>query len=130
MDYKDWFRDVIRTNLGMRSGATRHALLVGKYAIKIPIMNSGWEMFLCGILGNVQELKFHDCDPVFCPIVFSLPLGFLNVMLRVKELTEEEFDNLVTDEFLGQHSVVIPCEIKRSSFGWLDGQIVAIDYGS
>ena len=126
----DLERDTIRTNICIRSGATRHAILIGKYAVKIPVLNEGWELFLCGLLGNIQEHKFHDSDPVFCPIVFSIPLGFLNVMHRVNELTKKEFDTHITDDFMQSHSVVIPCEIKRSSFGWFEGRIVAIDYGS
>ena len=80
----------------------------GEYAFKIPVLTNGWELFLCGLLGNIQERKFHKCDPVFCPIVFSFPLGLLNVMRRAEELNQIEFDAFINDNFLNQHSVVNP----------------------
>ncbi len=123
-------RDIIRLSLGIRSGTTRHAFLIGRYAIKTPHVCNGWELFLCGLLGNIQERKFSGSDPVFCPIVFSIWGGFICVMKRATPMTGEQFDAQVTDEFLNSHSITIPCEIKPSSFGTLDGRIVCVDYGS
>ncbi len=51
------------------------------------------------------------------------------VMRRVRVMTEEEFEAVDLQAWAsGQY--VIPCELKSDSFGWLDGRIVAIDYGN
>lgn len=123
-------RDIIRLSLGVRSGATRHAILVGRYALKVPNVRNGWEMFLCGILGNIQEQKFSGSDLIFCPIVFSIWGGWFNVMRRASPMSEDDFDRLVTDDFMQSHSMIVPCEIKVSSFGYIEGKVVCVDYGS
>ncbi len=68
---------------------------------------------------------------LLCPIVFHIP-GLLNVMKRAKELTDTEYTvfkrtkryKKLTDEF-----IVAITEDKSDSWGWLDGKVVAIDYG-
>ena len=124
------FRSVIRMNIGIRSGATRHVLLIGSWAIKVPAFMNGWELFLCGLLGNVQERKFSGVEEVFCPVLFYVWGGFLSVMRRAEPMSDTDFDAVVTDEFLAKWECDIPCEIKVSSFGWIDGNPVCVDYGS
>lgn len=110
-----------------RYGITRNVLLVGPYAIKIPVF-CNWENFLCGLLGNMQEVTFSGM-PRVCPIVFHIPFGFLAVMKRAKEMTyNESLDNWEEMERIVE--LGIPVELKHSSFGWLNGILVAIDYGS
>jgi len=109
-------------------GATRIVLLVGKYAVKVPRFTL-WHTFLWGLLANMQERLFWETRwPELCPILFSLPGGWIVIMPRLEPLTEE-FDGLspawgITRDYC------IPVEHKRDSFGWLSSKIVAIDYGS
>lgn len=118
-------------------------LLVGGYAIKMPTVVYGWRLFLCGLLANLQERSFSRLkDPRMCPVIFSLPGGFLNVMPRCIELTDDEFCSLVNiKDFWGyglidwpgndyRYKAVIPVENKSNSFGWHNGKVVAIDYGN
>lgn len=123
-------RSIIRLNLAIRSGATRHVLLVHQYAVKFPAFMNGWELFLCGLLGNVQERKFSGSEAVFCPVVFYTWGGFMSVMKRADILTEKQFDEMVTDSFISSWGCDLPCEIKASSFGLLNGDVVCTDYGS
>ena len=66
----------------------------------------------------------------FCPVVFSLPGGFLAVMKKAQILTWEEFCAFDYESFRERHSYEIPAENKADSFGWLNGEIVAVDYGN
>jgi hypothetical protein len=132
----------------IRTGATRWVLLIGRYAVKFPSLYS-YRHFLQGILGNEQETfwyKSFKWTGKLCPVLFCFPGCFFIVMPRVRVMTDDEakeiwglppcnFDGSPTpcDEFLriepGEESI-FPAEKKSDSFGWLDGKLVIIDYGS
>ncbi len=79
----------------------------------------------------MQEREFSRTGwPELCPVLFSLPGGWLVVMSRARPLTCYEFNAFDTREFIERSDGVIPVEQKQDSFGWLDGRIVAVDYGS
>lgn len=119
----------------LTNGATRYVLLIGSWAIKVPYLKfgnyqyTGWIAFLNGLLANLQEAQFSATkDPRLCPVIFHVPGGFLNIMRRAEVLTEgiseEEYEKFQEGAF---H---VPVECKGDSFGYLNGQLVAIDYGS
>lgn len=112
-------------------GATRTVVLVGRWAVKVPSCRGGWRNFLIGLLANMQERTFSATGwPELCPVVFSLPGGWIVVMPRcepVGELTDEVYQRMT------KHAdYEVPAENKDDSFGWLGGEggrLVAIDYG-
>lgn len=115
-------------------GVTRFVILTRRYAIKVPrFWHYGrfrWEMFLYGLLGNMQEAKFARTGwPELCPVYFAVPGGWLLVMPRCEALDEE-----LTPEqyaaFTNRPDYVLPVEHKADSFGYLNGHLVAVDYGS
>jgi len=117
-------------------GTTRTVYLVGRYAIKVPVFNN-WNLFLHGLLANMQEAAFSGLKwSQLCPVLFSIRGGWLIVMQRAEPLTIEEFSELDYAEYikggkdLPKGEWIIPVEDKLSSFGKLDGNIVAVDYGS
>ena len=59
-------------------------------------------------------------------MLLALPGGWLVVMRRARPLTEQEFAALSPNDWGGVLEMV---EFKRSSFGMLDGRVVAVDYG-
>lgn len=110
-------------------GATRAVLLVGDAAIKVPRMTT-WRTFLNGLLANMQEREFSRAGwPELCPVLFSIPGGWLVVMRRAAPLTDAEWCT-VHPEWAERGEYVVPVELKRDSFGVLGGRIVAIDYGT
>ena len=117
-----------------REGVTREVILTRHYAIKFPSMFRGWKMFLCGLLANMQEREFSRAEwPELCPVVFSLPGGWIVVMRRAEPLTDAEwssFDEAWYWKFCEPADYHVPVEQKQSSFGKLDGKIVAVDYGN
>jgi hypothetical protein len=132
-------------------GATRTVILVGRYAFKFPTMAYGWKSFLNGLLHNMNETAWwrSACNAGLCPIVFSIPGGFLNVMPRcepVGGLTAERYNAFVNRGRCCDHpddvhlpgggcslcegasymhdfdpGWIIPAENKEDSFGWLGG---------
>lgn len=112
----------------MKRGATRIVFFLGAYAIKLPALYS-WRGFLIGLLANMTEREFSAAfDAPLCPVLFSLPGGFANVMPKAQPLSSEEFKSLDLDAFLERGDWVVPAERKQCSFGWLNGRIVVVDY--
>lgn len=124
---------IVHKNCRLAYGVTRTVLLVGRYAFKFPAMGE-WRLFLLGLLANMQERMFARTGwPELCPVLFSLPGGWLVVMRRAKVLTEPEWlalDEKEVSEFINRPGYIVPAELKSDSFGWLDGRLVAVDYGN
>ena len=112
-------------------GATRTVFLTTRYAIKIPRCIE-WRLFLHGLLANMQEAHFwrHLRSDKLCPILWRCPGGFLLVMPRAVPLSREEFATFDTRAFRCEGTWVVPVEDKQDSFGWYQGRIVAVDYGT
>ena len=113
----------------LKRGASRTVLLARGYAIKVP-NTRGWRLFLSGLLGNMQERAFSRTGwKELCPVLWSDPWGFVVVMPEceplAKNLDDKSYQNFVT-RAVGR----VPVEHKRSSFGYLNGKLVAVDYGS
>ncbi len=110
-------------------GSTRGVLLLGSIAIKVPRLHAP----LRGAWCNRKERRIHgEGHPALCPIICADPIGIFVVMRRVEPMSQEYFDSHVLDLM---HLIDrpnrrdhLPVEMKASSFGWLDGRIVAIDY--
>lgn len=115
----------------MKQGATRNVFLTKRYAIKLPRW-SEWRLFLQGLLGNMQEVNFWRQlkSNKLCPVVFSVAGGFLVVMARASEFSCSDYADFNFDSFVEADGWTIPVENKQSSFGWFQGRIVAIDYGT
>lgn len=112
-----------------RHGVTRVVILTRRYAIKLPNGES-WKSLLYGLLANMQERRFAVMDwPELCPVRFSLPGGWLVVMPRARVMTDDEFATFDFAAFVYKGEYVVPAERKSDSFGYLDGRVVAIDYG-
>ena len=79
----------------------------------------------------MHEVTFSKTGwPEFCPVLFHLLFGILVIMPRVRVMTDDEFDCFNYPEFIHQNDYYVPVEAKADSFGWLDGKVVAIDYGN
>lgn len=104
-------------------GITRHVILLHRWAIKIPRINYGWSRFLQGLGANIQEETWWGGDRRLCPVVGSVPGGWLIVMPRAQVCTAGEVDY---SEFR-----TLPFgDFKPDNFGWVDGRVVLLDYGS
>lgn len=115
------------------NGATRTVALVGRYAFKLPSLRYGWRPFLRGLIANGIERDWwrSGCNDGLCPILFSLPLGFLVVMPRCEPVTN--LDDELYESFVNRVDYTLPVENKEDSFGWLGGdggRLVAVDYGN
>ena len=123
-------------------GTTRVVYLIGKYAIKFPVLVE-WRLFLQGLLGNMMERDFTkwNIDEKLCPVIFSVWGGFCNIMPRCESVTEDNFPDGWEFEEWSEATIVdtpthhitiagLPVEKKLSSFGLLNGKLVAVDYGS
>jgi hypothetical protein len=104
-------------------GRNRFVLVTSRYAFKAPSLRS-WRDFLFGLLNNLNEAAWHREHTGYCPVAWAAPLGLLLVMPRAQVLDEAEYAYI--ESFLPQLPGV---ERKASSWGWLNGEPVAVDYG-
>ena len=104
-------------------GRNRLVILTPRHAIKLPSLRS-WRDFLFGLLNNLNERDWHRDHPAYCPVAWAAPLGLMVVMPRAAILDDASFQAAAAD---------IPhlagAERKASSWGLLDGRMVAVDYG-
>lgn len=116
-----------------RRGATRRVFLTRRYAFKVPTWTS-WRLFLNGLLANQQEAVFWhglqtpEARKLMCPVLFSIPGGWLVVMPRCRPISPRAFLAYPWAKFFNNHG--IPVEDKLDSFGRYKRNMVAVDYGS
>lgn len=115
----------------MKQGATRNVFLITRYAIKIPRCCE-WRLFLYGLLANLQEASFwyHLRSEKLCPVKWCMPGGFLLIMARAETFSREDHAAFDFAAFIDAWAWTVPVEDKQDSFGWYEGHIVAIDYGT
>ena len=116
----------------LKYGTTRVVFLTKRYAIKFPALVE-WRLFLLGLLGNIHERKWsilqRYCDKL-CPVVYANRYGLVLIMLRAKPLSREQYFDIDFNDFQKGDGFILPIENKQDSFGYLNGRIVAVDYGS
>jgi hypothetical protein len=114
-----------------REGTTRIVFVSTTRVFKVPNFMSGWRLFLCGLLANMQERQFGALGwDELCPVFWSIPGGWLVVMPRARVMSDAEFASFDVTEFCEREDYVVPAEHKSNSFGFLENRIVAIDYGN
>lgn len=112
-----------------KRGATRMVLLTKRLAFKFPLVYS-WDTFLSGLQANMQEAVFSATGwPELCPVIFAVPGGFLNVMPRLQTL-EAPMSARRYRRMTRKRGYIVPAENKATSWGYLLGRVVAVDYGS
>lgn len=122
--------DAIHQRCEIAYGATRVVWLLGNVAIKLPRPQS-WKNFLLGLIANMQEREFSLAGwPELCPVLWSVPGGWLVVMRRAAPMSEKLFADFDFDAFVQKGDYYVPVEPKVENLGVLDGRVVAVDYGN
>jgi hypothetical protein len=119
-----------------RTGATRIVIECNSVVIKLPNILNGWHHFLLGILANINENKCWKWNSgtfekghshLLCPVLWCSWGGWILVMKKVDSvLTLDEGWEL---DIL-PHIKHFPGDDSGNNYGFLDGRIVKIDYGS
>lgn len=107
-------------------GMTRTVYLLGPYAFKTPSLRNGLPGWIGGMLGNLQERALSRWNHhSLCPVLFADPFGLVVVMPRAEILSDDEFSRVA-------HRIPRECfaERKPSSWGYVAGMLVAVDYGN
>lgn len=115
-------------------GTTRTTFVFSKYAIKTPRIYK-LKMFVNGWDANLDEARFSKfLQPYVTPTIFSF-LGLINIQYRItpcdnEEKIVEEWKNLINSVPESIKLCLNNCvEVKMSSLGYLNGNVVACDYG-
>lgn len=125
---------MVRKNwIVFKKGTNRAVLLLGNYAIKIPVVTNGHLLFLhgccanykerayCKMMKNVENNKFYD---LVAPSIFCSLFGLFQVQKRCDEVPFP-----ITEEQLLRFDAVRGGECKTQNFGLYKGRLVCLDYG-
>lgn len=114
----------------VRHGITRTVFLVGKYAIKVPIIRVpwAWQHRVQGLMANLVERNtYHawkkypfDAGCELCPVLWCSWGGFVIVMRRA--------DDYPHISVLNEHQCSLSSDIKPENYGMLNGNVVCLDY--
>lgn len=110
----------------MPSGAFRHVILIGRFAIKIPRLRNAFSGLRCN---RLEREMWCTWRPIFgwknlCPIKFADALGMVLVMPRATQPVTRADIATMPD-----YHPDITSETKPEDFGRLDDHILALDYG-
>ena len=109
----------------------RLTICVGRYALKCARWRRGREA------NRRERIEWDRATParreMLCPILWSAPLGLVNIMRRAVPLTQDDqLNRIATDDFPDWEYMPggpgEPFEYKESDWGYLDGRLVALDY--
>jgi hypothetical protein len=121
--------------ISFATGTTRTVLCLGALAFKFALSRAGTR-------GNrFQADLFRRSGKgrraFLCPVLWCSPHGAVLVMRRAAPMSEADYRRYVRDVGLlyawgysGPGDDVNPFEPKASSWGWLNGRVVAIDYAN
>lgn len=111
----------------LKKGYSRAVWLVGNYAFKFPRLSSG-RQFACGLLSNIREAEnwagAADDRSHLAPVLWAAASGALLIMRRAKPMSPSIQKQQLEDRL----KQAVGYDLKRSSFGMIDGNIVAVDY--
>lgn len=113
----------------IRHGMSRTVLLTPRWAIKLPGFHAWGDggrgrvsTFCRGVLANQSERRWSGVAGLN-PVVWSCGWGMINVYRRAEIATVDvDYDSICVDEF------VPPGDRKPSNVGWVDGELVWIDF--
>ena len=118
----------------IKKGSSRIVLIFGKFVIKIPNFSYSYENFLHGILANIQENKFSGVHNVFTRILFYCPMGLFVIMKKanpIDDLSAKELEKILNKKYKkDDYFDFIMSDFKVDNFGYINGEIVKIDYGN
>jgi hypothetical protein len=118
----------------IRKGTTRAVLVLGPIALKLALGERGrrCNRFEADLYKRVNPRR----RAMLCPVLWCALTGQVLMARAAKPLTELERDHLMeTDGFPDWDYVPTndeghPFEHKASDWGWLGGQLVALDYSA
>src|SRR5262249_2798600 len=118
----------------IRKGCTRTVIVVRRFALKLAFDKRGrrCNRFEANLFRCVDALR----RAMLCPVLWCDPTGTALLMPTARPLTEPERDQLwKTDgfpdwDYMSGGDQGEPFKWKPSDWGWLNGQLVALDYSS
>lgn len=120
-------------------GTTRTVFLIGKYAIKIPLIKK-YKGFLKGLVCNLTERNISTlCPNYFLPVLWSDPLGLFVIMPRAKVVKIDswflhafmvDLFHQNNDEEMEALNARYYCEYNPANIGLYKGRPFCIDYGT
>ncbi len=113
-------------------GATRRVFIFKKFVIKIPNIQQ-YNLFLHGILANLQENLFSGIHSDLANVIWCDKLGLILIMEKAKILNNEDWD--IVDILIKKYEddemkEFLLSDFKPSNWGYINNKLVKVDYGN
>lgn len=119
----------------VKKGITRIIFIFQNYVIKLPNFTYSWNLFLTGLLANLNERncwKYNVDNELLCPIIWMSIGGWILVMKKVdvkKHIEERKLDNINHfDYYIKWINSGFGGDDKPDNYGYLNEKLVKIDY--
>jgi hypothetical protein len=110
---------------------TRIVFLFPYVVVKIPNFTKTYQLFIKGILSNVEErtlyrdFKNFSYGLLLCPTYYQFA-GFICIQKRARPISQEAFEQLDEATLTEKYGIT---DLKAENFGIIHDRIVVIDYG-
>lgn len=116
-------------------GATRRVFVFKNFVVKVPNIQE-YRLFLHGILANIQENTFSKIGRSdLAKVKFCSKFGFILIMERANIISNEvdasDFFDMINQKYKDDYMKdFMISDLKSSNWGYVNGQLVKIDYGN
>lgn len=114
-----------------KKGCTRWVICIDNVAFKFPALTN-WRMFNLGRKANIKEWErswLSDQRISYAKTLLCVRGGLLNIQQRAKMFSRSEWLDRAGDIIIVKDVMFPHVEMKMDSFGYINGKIVAVDYG-
>ena len=114
--------------------ATRTVIVLKKYVIKFPTFKT-YELFLNGLLANIQEKKFSGTHKDLAKVKYCNKYGLFLLMEKANVLPNSvdynDFLKYLKDKYRNDDmKSFMLSDMKVNNWGYINNRIVKIDYGN
>lgn len=119
----------------IKHGSTRIVFIFKQFVIKTPNVKE-YRLFLNGILSNLQEKEWSKIGRKdLCKVHFCDVFGLVLIMRKAKPLQRnikfKRFKEILNQKYKDDNlKEFMLSDLKLSNWGWVDGKLVKVDYGS
>lgn len=120
-----------------RKGCTRLVFIFKNIVIKVPNFTCQWNLFLRGLLANMQEdqtwrwnsgVNEGGNSHLLCPVIWCSWGGWILVMKKAEVFDMDAPHDII--DYQIWRTAGFGGDDKPCNYGMLEGRVVKIDYGS
>lgn len=113
-----------------RRGATRLVVLVGPYALKVPVVGHGFKAFLTGVLASLNEKTWSGASKNTPRTVYCNCFGLILIARRCRHIRHRGLFYVALAEVVAKsdiHEDFWYSDCKPENFGYIGPDLIKLD---